>query len=481
MKSCIEFYINGKFQQINAENAFKPLSSYLREKLFLTGTKEVCCEGDCGACTVLLGKFHDKNISYKPVNSCILYVYQLNNTHIITVEGLKYGEELNPVQKSIVKNHGTQCGFCTPGFVNTLYSYFNNLSENQNPEKIEIKKHLTGNLCRCTGYEGIIRSALDVKPCDVKKLNEIYPPKTLAKIIDEETQIIEIIGETQKYIKSVSLKQAVELKSQYLNAKILAGGTDNHVLANKKNQFPEVIIDISDLNELKNIDIKGDFVNFGAAVTIAEAEAVFNKYFTEFYNLLEYYASPQIKNIATIAGNIANASPVGDTIPFLMIMDSSLEICGISGKREININNFFKGYKKLDLSADEIITSVKIPLLKTNEAIKFYKITKRKHLDISTFSAAFKIRLENNIISDFAVAFGGIAAYPLRIQKVENFVKGKQLSEELFVKAGELIAGEIQPISDVRASKEYRITLAENILAKYYNEISNAEGEKCLY
>lgn len=481
MKNSIKFYINGNLYEINSQDAFIPLSAFLRNSLNLTGTKEVCCEGDCGACTVLLGKLKGEEISYKPVNACILYVYQADNSHIITIEGLKYGEELNPIQKSFAENHGTQCGYCTPGFVNSLYSYFEKDTTSADHAEKEIKKALTGNLCRCTGYEGIIRSALDVKPCEIKTLNELYPLKTLQNLLMEETETIELSNENQKYIKPVSLQDAAKYKSKNPNARIIAGGTDIHVLKNKRDITFEEIIDVSDLLELKNIDIKDDFINIGAAVTIAEAENTFKTYFPEFYNLLEYYASPQIKNIATLAGNIANASPVGDSIPFLMVMDSEVEVFGLNGKRKINLNNFYKGYKILDLSSDEIIVSIKIPLLKENETLKLYKISKRKHLDISTFSAAFKIKLESNKISDFAVALGGVAANTVRLTKLEEFVKGKQIEKALFIESGEIINKEITPLSDVRGSDSYRMTLAKNIMLKFYNELIEKEDEKCLH
>jgi xanthine dehydrogenase small subunit len=478
MRNFIKFYVNGSYYQVNCDNAFKPLSQFIRENLYLIGTKEVCCEGDCGACTVLVGKSNGGEIVYKPLNSCILYVYQLDNAHIITVEGIKYAEDLNPIQKSIVKNNGTQCGYCTSGVINTLYSYFDNLSGAEKPEENQVKKALTGNLCRCTGYEGIIRSALDVKPCDVKKINMLYPQESLEKILEEKTETIEISDENQKYIKPVFLEEAINEKTKNVQAKVLAGGTDIHVLANKKDLKPEVIIDISDLKELKTIDIKNDFINIGAAVTIAEAEKVFGHYFAEFYTLLEYYASPQIKNVATLVGNIANASPVGDSIPFLMAMNASIEVFGKNGKREININNLYKGYKTLDLSSDEIITNIKIPLLKENEILKLYKVSKRKHLDISTFSAAFKMKKENNIIQDFSFVLGGVAAYTIKMKKVEEFIKGKEATEDVFVCAGKIIEEEISPISDVRGSKEYRINLAKNILKKFYLDIQQNYDKK---
>jgi xanthine dehydrogenase small subunit len=466
MENFVEFYVNGKFYKAFGREVFKPLSDFLRQNLFLTGTKEVCCEGDCGACTVLLGKLTKKHIVYSPVNSCILYVYQIDACHVITVEGLNYFQKLNPIQESLVKNHGTQCGFCTPGFVNSLYDYFDKLDSAKQPEKKDIKKALTGNLCRCTGYEAIIKSALEVTPCCVKKINDLYPDINLPP-----AQTIKIVSENRTYIKPITLKEALRYRSEYKKAKTLAGGTDLQVLANKQAIKPEIILDISDVEELKTFKVDKNYITIGAGITITQAERLLKPHYPVFSAFLEYYASPQIKNIATLSGNIANASPVGDTIPFFMVTDSVVQVAGINAKRQISMNKFFRSYKQTDVQDDEIIAAIKIPLPKTNETIKLYKISKRKHLDISTFSAAFKIKINNDIIENFSAAMGGVAPYPVRLYYIEKILTGLKFSENSFMEAAKFLGQEISPISDLRGTKEYRLSVAKNILLKFYDEL----------
>ena len=434
--------------------------------MLLTGLKEVCCEGDCGACTVLLGKIVNGEITYFPVNSCILYVYQVDACHVITVEGLKYLEKLNPIQESLVKNNGIQCGFCTPGFVNSLYDYFDKLQNGSQPDREDIKRSLTGNLCRCTGYEAIIKSALNVTPCAVKKLNELYP-----QIKYYPAQLIEIITDKRTYLKPISLKEVLKYKATYNKAKILAGGTDLHIFAQKQVNKPEIILDISGVEELKTFKIEKDHIIIGAAITVAQAEKLLKPTYPDFSAFLEYYASPQIKNVATLTGNIANASPVGDTIPFFMVTDSVVRIAGIKGKREININKFFKSYKHTDIKDDEIIEALKIPLPEADETIKLYKISKRKHLDISTFSAAFNIKIQNNLIVRFSAAMGGVAACPLRLYRTEKTLRGSRFIKYSFMEAAKVIEEEISPVSDLRGTKEYRLSVAKNILLKFYDEL----------
>ena len=466
MKNFVEFFVNGKFYKISGREVFMPLSGFLRQNLCLTGTKEVCCEGDCGACTVLLGKIINGEIAYSPVNSCILYIYQVDACHVITVEGLTYSEKLNPIQESLVKNHGIQCGFCTSGFVNSLYDYFDKLDSSGQPDGEDIKKALTGNLCRCTGYEAIIKSALDITPCAVKKINEIYP-----KIKLPAAQSIEIISEKQTYLKPTTLKELLKYKSTHKKAKTLAGGTDLHNLFNKQIIMPEIILDISGIEELKTFELEKDHVTIGAAITVAQAEKLLKSIYPVFSAFLEYYGSPQIKNVATLSGNIANASPVGDAIPFFMVTDSVVQLIGINGKRDININHFFKSYKQTDIKDDEIIAAVKIPFPAIDETIKLYKISKRKHLDISTLSAAFNIKIKNDMIEKFSAALGGVAACPVRLHNIEKRLTGSQFGKNSFIEAAALIEEEISPVSDLRGTREYRLTVAKNILLKFYDEL----------
>ena len=232
MKNHISMYVNGKLHHIYGENIFLPLSDYLRSNLHLKGTKEVCVEGDCGACTVLVGKYENEKINYKTIDSCICYVYQLNKCHVVTVEGIK-NSKLNPVQEAMVKCHGAQCGYCTPGFVMSLYSFFDSFSHDSNSKsltKSDIQKSLIGNLCRCTGYETIIEAGLSVNKESVERIHKTYPDKNMHEICNEEKTIIEIETKNRKFYEPATLQEALRLKKENNNAKLLAGGTDLHVM-----------------------------------------------------------------------------------------------------------------------------------------------------------------------------------------------------------------------------------------------------------
>ena len=474
MKNQLEVCINGDSHCISGEDVFLPLSDYLRTKLRLPGTKEVCIEGDCGACTVLIGNSKNGKINYKTIDSCISYVYQLDKCHIITVEGVK-NLKLNSVQEAMIKNHGAQCGYCTPGFIISLYSFFNSCSSLPNSKpctRSDIQDALVGNLCRCTGYETIIEAALSVKQDSIEKINDLYPDQKLRSILEKQTEKnIEISTDTRKFYQPATLKETLRLKNENPDAKILAGGTDLHVMCNKKDFNPQKIIYISNLQELQNIEIKDDFMIVGAAVTLSEFELFSSKFYPGLEEFLELFASPQIKNIATLAGNVANASPIGDTLPFLLVMNAELTLESMNGKRKLNINNFYKSYKSLAMNSNEIITQINIPLLVQNEILRLYKVSKRKHLDISSFSAAIRARKSEGTIQSITIAFGGVGPTAQRIPEVEKYLCGKKISENTFEEASKIIDNAINPISDVRGAKEYRLQLAKNILKKFYFEL----------
>lgn len=478
MRDYIKFYVNGKFYKIADSSAFLPLTEYLRNILFLTGTKEACKEGDCGACTVLVGKFEGNEIKYKAVNSCITYIYQLDNCHVITIEGLKYDNNLNPVQEAIAANHGTQCGFCTPGIVTTLYSLFEDCCKDKKPGKHDIQEALSGNLCRCTGYEPIINSALKINNCAVKKLNELYSPNEMKEIFPVNNDIVVLTANNRKFIQSSTLEKTLQIKSDHPDAFIISGGTDVHVLCNKRDFEPKTIINLANIQELNTVNTTEDSVQVGAVVNISRLERQISDIFPELRDLFKVFASPQIKNIATLAGNIANGSPVGDTIPFLMVMEAKLTLARSGHVRTVNITDFYKGYKAFDIRTNEIITHISIPIKCPTEILRLYKVSKRRNLDISSFSAAIRMKENKGIIESIAVAFGGVGPTVQRVHCVENFLKGKKIIQETFEGAASLIETSIKPISDVRGSDQFRYELAKNCLMKFYTEIFQ-ENQQC--
>jgi xanthine dehydrogenase small subunit len=472
MRDYLHFFLNGKECRVSGADAFQPLSSYLRYQRGITGTKIVCEEGDCGACTVLIGRVKNGKLEYKPINSCIQYLYQVDLTHVITVEGMSSGDELNPVQESMVKCHGAQCGFCTPGFIMAMCSYFD---EKKAPAVQEIKDCTTGNLCRCTGYEPILKAGMEVDVNAIIPLAKLYPATEMIKSLEgAASDSVSLTDEEQSVYIPSSMEDAVKYKSQNSDAVIISGGTDVCVNMNKRGFAPAKLMSLSNISGLNEITRSNGMLTVGSRVTLSELEDYFRDKVPEFHNILWVFGSPQIRNAGTLAGNIANASPIADTPPFLFIMDAVLEICGSKGSRQVRINDFYKGYKKMDMGADEFIKAIAIPMPQKDEIIKLYKVSRRKHLDISTNTAAFKIKLSGDKISEIAIAYGGVAAVILRLPKTEEFLKGKQLSLETMNKAAEIAVTEISPITDVRGSQAFRLQLARNLLLKLYYEL--AEG-----
>lgn len=469
MQNCIKFYLNGNYYQVSEEHAFTNLSVFIRTQKGLTGTKEVCCEGDCGACSVLLGKFTQGKFVYETVNSCILLMAQVNNCHVITVEGLRNNGKLNQLQQSFIENGGAQCGFCTPGMIVTLYSYFDKTTQPKANSR-EIKQAIAGNLCRCTGYIDIINSATNVKPCDISKLNQLYPLTSLTEITQPNS--VSLTANDKKYFQPTSLNQALQLKKDYPAAKIIAGGSDLNVVKNKHGIVAATFISLSAIEDLQSININNGLVAIGAAASLSQLEVAAKQYFPQWREYLEFFASPQIKNVATLIGNIANASPIGDNIPLLLVMNALIEISSIDGVKIINMNELYLGYKQLALRPEEIITRIMIPQINSAETLRIYKVARRKHLDISAISAAFKLIKRDKMIEQIRISYGGVGAVVCRQTAVEQFLCGKPWTYETILAASELLVNEIAPISDVRASKDYRIKVAQNLLVKFYYDVN---------
>ncbi len=479
------------------------LANYLRYQRQATGTKIVCEEGDCGACTVLLGKPQGDQLAYQPVNSCIQFLYQLDGAHVVTVEGLKVNGALNPVQEAMVNCHGAQCGYCTPGFVVTMCALFD---PNLNPDSTEakpvaacgsmtaqkVKDALTGNLCRCTGYEPIIRAGLSVDSSQITPLDDLYPVAPIlaayadlqAESILIETPPVNGNAAGRIFFGPVSVREAVAFKSQHPGTVIVSGGTDVGVVCNKRGLEPAVIMSASRLPDLDTIrlnttDNESPTVSVGARVTLSALERFMESRVPELFKILNVFGAPQIKNAGTLAGNIANGSPIGDSLPFLMAMDAEVELSGLDGARRVNMNQLYTGYRKLDMKPDELIIRIYIPLPGPAELLKLYKVSKRKHLDISAFTAAIRLtQSTDGRIEAVRVAYGGVGPVVMRLPQTEAFLLGKDFTEAVFREGGKIARREITPISDVRGSSAFRLQLAENILLKFYLEtcLENQDG-----
>ena len=491
MRDYIDVFINGREHRLEGEAVFLPITDYLRYDAGLCGTKVVCAEGDCGACTVMLGRLVEDEIEYKPVNACILYGYQVDPCHIVTVEGLKKDGALNRVQEAMVECHGAQCGYCTPGFVMAMTAIFDKCSEESGSACAErcseknIRDGLVGNLCRCTGYEAIVKAGLAVDASALVSFRELFPEENMIERFRELANIrAEIAHEGKMAILPSALSELVEARCGYPGARIVGGGTDLSVQLNKGMIEIETMISIANVDELDYVtgsEQNGrEIVEVGARVSLAELESYLLERHCDIDYIFWVFGSPQIRNSGTLAGNIANASPIADTPPYLFVMDAEVIAVGPKGERSIPITEFYSGYKTLTLAKDEVIKAIRFGLPRADETLKLYKISRRQHLDISAFTAAIRLKREGEKIVEAAVAYGGVAATILRMKEVEEFLKGKPYTLETFEEAGRIATDSIKPLSDVRGSSSYRSQLAENIMTKFYYETAREEELACL-
>ena len=502
MRDHLVLYINGVRQTVRGRDAFLSLSDFLRSRLGLIGTKIVCSEGDCGACTVLIGRAAKRGresfatgnvaisggiasrkrlptpsappqISYLPVDSCIQFLFQLDGTHIVTVEGLRPDGQLNPVQQAMVNCHGSQCGFCTPGFVMAMTGL---LEETDEVDESQLRTGLTGNLCRCTGYTPIIEAGLRCNDAEHERLSELYPPAPMLTEFerlraDPITLQAEWFGEPHIAACPTTLAGALEFLAAHPTATIVAGATDIGVRVNKTGRIPPVILDLNRIPGLDGVRVENNELIAGARASWTALLATCDLAVPEFGRILAVFGAPQIRHVGTLAGNIANASPIADSLPFLYVMEATLVIASAAGRREVNINDFYFGYKKLDLKPGELIAEVRIPLPAEDDLLRLYKVTRRRDLDISGFTAALRLRLsENDAITHASIALGAVGPTVLRARRTEQFLIGKPLNEGTMQAAGDMAVEEITPIDDVRRTAHYRRQLTRNIFLKFYHQ-----------
>jgi xanthine dehydrogenase small subunit len=483
MLDFVLLYVNGRRHEVRGGDAFLSLSDYLRRAQGLTGTKIVCSEGDCGACTVLIGRpepvaglsepDHNTNrLVYRPVDACIQFMFQLESTHVVTVEGLGCETAPSAVQQSMIDCHGSQCGFCTPGFVVAMTGL---LEEPCDLDEGRLRYGLTGNLCRCTGYTPIIEAGTKLDAGRHDRIEAKYPAAAmLSEFQQRSAQPIEVRDEANDRLHTAALpcdcREALEFLNENPDATIVAGATDVGVRINKSGTVPAKILDLNRVSELDGIEITNDELVLGARVSWTALERACRELVPEFHKIIAVFGAPQIRHVGTIGGNIANASPIADSLPFLYVMEAVLELRSAAGSREVNINDFYKGYKKLDLRPGELIARVRVPLPADDELLRLYKVSRRRDLDIASFTAAIRLRLDGETISDAAVAFGAVGPTVIRARNTEDFLRGRPLDEDTMHRAGDVAAAEISPISDVRGAADYRYQLTRNILLKFLYE-----------
>ena len=468
--NTIKFVYQNRIVEIKNPDPNETLLNYVRTKLKKTGTKEGCAEGGCGACTIVLGELKDDKINYSSINSCITFLPTLHGKQLILVEDLLLTDgSLHPVQEAMVNYHGSQCGFCTPGFVMSLFSMFKNHSKiNDNL----IKDTISGNLCRCTGYQPIIKAA---KSLNKKNKNDQFTKnknnliKLLKKINNES---IIIYKKNKKYFAPRYVQELKKILKKNINSHLLSGGTDLSLVVTKERKDIDSIIYMNSISELNYIKNNNKYIEVGARTPLSEFENYIEKYYSDFTSVLKRYGSVQIRNTATIAGNIATASPIGDTLPLLLSLDAKVVLKSIKKIKIIPLSSFFIDYRKTRLKAGQFIDSIRIPLFPKN-IFKAYKISKRFDDDISSVCASFNVQLINKKIKNIRIAYGGMASIPKRAKYCEKILLNSHINEQVINKAKKALEQDFKPISDMRASAKYRLIVAKNLLHKCFLEIMN--------
>ena len=507
----IRFLLNGECRSVANPPATRSVLNYLREDLRLTGTKEGCAEGDCGACTVVVAEADAKGgLACKSVNACIQFLPTLDGKALFTVESLKRADTLHPVQQAMADLHASQCGFCTPGIVMSLFALY---KTNAQPDRAAIEDALSGNLCRCTGYRPIVDAALAMhtlgeaipaanrdwinsgagrESTDASResagvsresagANRASPCSTAT-----EATLVEALASLQRHAAletasvgdrfhaPVTLEQLAVLRSRLPQARLLAGGTDVGLWVTKQlREIPELIY-VGRIAELRSIAVTATDIDIGAAATLGEAMPLLVAHFPQLATVLRRFASPPIRNAATLGGNIANGSPIGDSMPCLIALGARLRLRSVAGTREMALEDFYLDYQKTALRADEFLERILIPLPVADAAFRAYKLAKRFDQDISLVLGAFCVRIENGVMRDCRIAYGGMAATPKRAAACEAALEGRPWNAAVIEAAAEQLARDFTPIDDMRGSARYRMLAAKNLLQKFYLEAAGA-------
>ncbi len=461
---ALQFSINGVKNNVEAISPTTTVLDYIRDKLALTGTKEGCAEGDCGACTIVMAETSNGHTRYQAVNSCLLLLPQIAGKNIITVEGLENKTDenhksLDPVQYAMAQSDGTQCGFCTPGFVMSLFAL---RKSNKKPTEAVIHDALAGNLCRCTGYRPIVDAAKEA--CVGSPNKDVFETFPLFSKYGSDKQA---------FYAPKNIEEMTNVYDANPTATILCGGTDVGLEVSKERKMIEEIIYTSHVAELLQITETETDITFGAAVTYSNALPYIEKLFPSFATLVTRIGSIQIRNVGTIGGNIGNASPIGDTLPCLIALDATITLCSKVGERSLAVGEFFLDYRKTVMKEGEFITNVRIPKLGPSQKFRTYKISKRYDQDISAVIGAYRLDFDGDTIAKAWVAYGGLAPIPKRASRCEKSLTAKKWNIVTLRSASRKISEDFQPISDFRATKDYRLKVAANLFERLYQDLEN--------
>jgi xanthine dehydrogenase small subunit len=470
----LSFVRRGQIVSLDNVPPERTLLEVLREDLGATGTKEGCGEGDCGACTVVLGEAlpaargQGQALRYRAVNSCIRLAHSIDGLAVWTVEDLAGDDgSLHPAQEAMVRSHGSQCGFCTPGFVMSLFGMYQNHVCRGEPVTRELaQQELSGNLCRCTGYRPIFDAAQQMGDLPARRVDEKAVIAQLRRL--DRGAGMQAAGSS--YLAPTRLAELLSLRAARPQAQIVAGCTDVGLWVTKMHMQFEQVLDVTRVEELRRIEHEANHIAIGAAVSLSDAYDALVAERPQLQTFANRFAGLPVRNAGTLGGNVANGSPIGDSMPLLIALNARVVLASVRGEREMRIEDFYTGYRKNVLAPDEVLAWIKVPRPAPREFLRAYKISKRYDDDISAVCLVLNLRVEQGVVAAIGIGAGGVAATPARALKSEQFLLGKPWNQDTVRDAIEVLRAEFQPIADMRASAAYRSEVLGNLLQRFWLE-----------
>ncbi|QHE83511.1 xanthine dehydrogenase small subunit [Hydrogenophaga sp. BPS33] len=471
MTEPIRFFHRGAVHEVAGVSPTRTLLQHLREDLHCTGTKEGCAEGDCGACTVVVGQLDGDRVALRSVNACIQFMPTLDGQALFTVEDLEQpGGQLHPVQQAMVACHGSQCGFCTPGFVMSLWNlYLQRDAADAPAPRHEIDRALSGNLCRCTGYRPIIDAAQRMGELPHVAFDRAALAEALRPLARQAT--FSYSAEGRSFHAPRTLAELLALRQALPEARLIAGTTDVALWVTKQLRELGDLIYVNEVAELKALTERDGHLVVGAAVSLESAYAAIAERWPTLRTFWQRFASLPIRHAGTLGGNVANGSPIGDSMPWLIALGAQVELVGAKGARLLALEDFYLGYQRKDLQPDEVVAAVHVPLPAEDLRFRAYKLSKRFDQDISAVCAAFALRLDDRgTVVDARIAYGGMSQRPQRAAQAEAALRGQAWSEAALAQAEAALARDFTPLSDLRASSGYRMRTAQNLMRRCWLE-----------